>query len=99
MQKSRIGWLRYGDWNTKFSHTSMLVRRRRNKIEMFRDADRNWVEDGEALKNMAVDHFSELFRADSMRGWGFIKGAFPQLESGVKEDMGEEDMGEEIHIL
>lgn len=39
LQKSRVDWLRYGDRNTKFFHTMILVRRRHNKIEMLKDCE------------------------------------------------------------
>lgn len=54
MQKSHMDWLRYEDQNTKFFHTSTLARRRRNKIEMLQDESGTWVEDCEALMDMAV---------------------------------------------
>ncbi|XP_026422706.1 uncharacterized protein LOC113318700 isoform X3 [Papaver somniferum] len=36
-QKSRIDWLKDGDLNTKIFHTSTLVRRRRNSINLLKD--------------------------------------------------------------
>ncbi|KAI3868841.1 hypothetical protein MKX03_027598, partial [Papaver bracteatum] len=36
-QKSRVEWLKDGDLNTKFFHTSTLVGRRRNSICMLKD--------------------------------------------------------------
>lgn len=34
LRKSHNEWLRSGDGNTRFFHTSILVRRRRNKIDI-----------------------------------------------------------------
>lgn len=65
-QKSQVERLKHGDRNTKFFHISMLVRRRRNKIEVLQDESRRWVEDGEKLKDMAVEYYSSLFRAEPM---------------------------------
>lgn len=52
------------------------MRRRRNKIEILQAANGNWLEDGEVLKNMEMEYFSDLFRADTRRGGGFMIGAF-----------------------
>ncbi|KAB2601993.1 hypothetical protein D8674_002998 [Pyrus ussuriensis x Pyrus communis] len=49
-QRSRVKWLREGDANTQFFHSSTLQRRRRNKIVKLRDENGNWVENmNEAL--------------------------------------------------
>lgn len=53
-QKSRNDWLKEGDGNTKFFHTSTLVRRRRNKIEALQNARGEWIEDKAELKSLAV---------------------------------------------
>lgn len=37
--KSRVNWLRFGDCNTKFFNTMTLVRRRCNKVEMFKNGE------------------------------------------------------------
>lgn len=60
--------------------------RRGNKVEMLKDVNNMWVEDGELLKNIAVEYFSGLFKADTRMGVGrFIIDAFPMLEDGVKK--------------
>lgn len=86
-QKSQVNWLRYGDRNTNFFHTCTLVRRRRNKIEILKDDNGNWVEDDEKLKNIAVEYFSDLFKVDTRTWVFFITGAFPRIEDGVLEEM------------
>lgn len=68
MPKSCVDWLRYGDRNTKFFHTSTLVRRRRNRVEILQDENRVWVKDGELLKNMEVEYFPDLFKEDTRMG-------------------------------
>ena len=37
-------WIVLGDRNTKYYHTSTIVRRKRNKIEMLKDEDGRWVD-------------------------------------------------------
>lgn len=61
MQKSCIDWIRLGDGNKRFFHTSMLVQRRRNKIDELRDDAGQWISDGETLKDMAVIYYKELY--------------------------------------
>lgn len=54
MQKSRVEWLKMGDRNTKFLHTSTLIRRRMNKIEQLKNEEGEWVRDCIGVKNMAI---------------------------------------------
>lgn len=43
MQQIRISSLRLGDKNTKFFHTSTLIRRKRNKVVSRSDEHGNWI--------------------------------------------------------
>lgn len=45
MQKSIINWLRLGEKNIRFFHTTTLVRRRRNHIGSLRDEHGQWRTD------------------------------------------------------
>ncbi|XP_020420289.1 uncharacterized protein LOC109949309 [Prunus persica] len=65
-EKSRIIWLQDGDRNTKFFHTTTIIRRRRNKIERLKNANGIWIEEANSLKILAVDHFSNLFSTTSL---------------------------------
>ncbi|XP_034217323.1 uncharacterized protein LOC117628881 [Prunus dulcis] len=65
-QKSRITWLQDGDRNTKFFHTTTIIRRKRNKIERLKNANGIWIEEANSLKILAVDHFSNLFSTTSL---------------------------------
>lgn len=64
MQKSCIDWIKLGDKNTRYFHTSTLIKRMRNKVKMLKDENGCWVEDGEPLKKMAVDYYSNLFNSE-----------------------------------
>lgn len=68
MQKSRVDWLRMGDKNTRFFHTSTLIRRRMNKIEMPRNEAAEWVSVSTELKNLAITYYKELFSSDGQSG-------------------------------
>lgn len=54
LQKSHNEWLKARDSNTKYFHTSTLIRRRRNKVEALLDDNGVWVEEKEALKDTAL---------------------------------------------
>lgn len=43
MQKSRVDWLWFGNCNIKYFHTMMLVRRKRNMMEMHKNKEGLWV--------------------------------------------------------
>lgn len=60
-QKSRSRWLVYGDRNTRYFHTSTIVKRRRNKITSLCTEEGNWISDDEALKSLAVNFYSNLY--------------------------------------
>lgn len=87
LQKSKNNWLKTEDANTKFFHTSILVRRRRNKIEAPWNEDGEWVENGDELKKLAYDFYSNLFSLDQ-EAWGeFLKGRFPPNSEELKLEL------------
>lgn len=59
MQKSRCQWIINGDRNTRFFHTTTMIRRKRNKIETLKREDGEWAYDVQALKEMAIDFFCQ----------------------------------------
>lgn len=63
---------------------------------MLKGEDGNWVDDMEALKELAVRFYSDLFRMDSSAGGDFIIGAFPSVEAGEWESMKREVTVEEM---
>ena len=42
MQRSRVQWLKEGDWNTKFLHSRASVRKKKNKINRLQDEAGIW---------------------------------------------------------
>ncbi|GAU39340.1 hypothetical protein TSUD_60910 [Trifolium subterraneum] len=63
-QKSRGKWIGDGDRNTKYYHSKAIVRRRRNKIVSLRSETGDWIEDQEALSNMAMNFYTNLYHED-----------------------------------
>lgn len=96
MQQSRVDWLRLGDSNTKFFHTTTLVRRRRNKVRMLKDEFGQWVEDAERLKNLAVDYYDHLFKSENKECGELISGRFPNVGEEIKMEMQAETSEEDI---
>lgn len=87
MQKSRNDWLKSGDGNKKFFHTSILVRRRRNKIEALMNDQGEWVEERMKFKGLAVSFYANLFISDPSSSGTFIPGRFPQLTEDVRRSL------------
>ncbi|KAF7829553.1 ribonuclease H [Senna tora] len=80
MQKSREQWIVNGDCNTRFFHTSTMIRRRRNKIEALKDDQGEWIYNAESLKNMAVQFYGNLYGNDVMNRRAYdLAGFFPAL--------------------
>lgn len=56
-QKSRSNWVQLGDRNTRFFHTTTLIRRNRNKILTLKDSAGAWVSDPDLVKQLVLSHF------------------------------------------
>lgn len=79
LQKSRWDWLAAGDDNTKFFHSSTLIRRRRNRVGALLDNRGIWVDNGVQLKNMVVHFYRHSFSSNPHSGGEFVMGMFPTL--------------------
>lgn len=73
-QKSRADWLRLGDRNTQFFHTTNLLRHRWNKVEALQDDQGEWIFDQESLRSMAPNFFKGFLTSDSKDRGDFIRG-------------------------
>lgn len=72
-QTSRIKWLQEGDFNTSFFHQSTIMqRRRRNKVVSLRDRSGGWVDNPQVVRNIIDNHFINLFTSVGQRDWGSI---------------------------
>lgn len=56
-QKARCDWVKFGDRNTRFFHSTTIIRRKRNKIEALTADDGNIITDVGLLKSMIVSYF------------------------------------------
>lgn len=80
MQKSWVDWLRMGNKNTKFLHTSTLVRRRRNRVELLMNEESDWLAGSAQLKNMAFEFYTGLFSTDPLAGVNSLLVVFLRLK-------------------
>ncbi|KAK4271588.1 hypothetical protein QN277_020262 [Acacia crassicarpa] len=66
-QRSRISWLKSGDQNTKFFHSSVIQRRQRNKILRLKGEDGCWLEERGAIHDSFNKFYRTLFCAGDPR--------------------------------
>ncbi|XP_061343725.1 uncharacterized protein LOC133289741 [Gastrolobium bilobum] len=79
-QRSRNQWLKYGDKNSKFFHSSTVSRRRHNRIVTLKNEQGKWVSDTKELVDMAVAYYQQLFKGEDEIEEVFpILNAFPNL--------------------
>lgn len=64
--KARLDWLNLGDSNTSFFHSSVLQRRRSNKILCLKNNVGEWVQDPLGVKFVILDFFSSLFSSSQV---------------------------------
>ena len=69
-QASRITNLKLGDANTKFFHSKLNARRRKNYIQKL-SKDGTWTTSHDDKEKLVQDHFSEVLGAPGPRGGGF----------------------------
>lgn len=96
LQKSRVNWLRHGDSNTKFFHTTALIRKHKNKIEALVNSEGRWVEEKEQLKDLAVDFYTNLFQSEMEQPVEYLLGKFPIFDTEQGTVWDEEYTREEI---
>lgn len=65
-QKSREKWIALGNRNTKYFHTSTIIRRRRNKIEMLKDDGGRWISQPHELEESTINYYQRLYSLDDV---------------------------------
>lgn len=56
----------HGDKNTQFFHTSTIIRKRRNRIEMLKNNEGQWITDGQELEQLAIQYFTRLYSLEDI---------------------------------
>ena len=64
-QRTRVSWLKYGDRKTKFFHSKVSQRRRRNFIEGIKNAIEVWVEEVDKVAEVASEYFMNIFKVST----------------------------------
>jgi hypothetical protein len=59
--KSKETWLQCRDLNTKYFHSSTLIRRRSNAVNFLKTSNGAWVSDRAEIGGTFVQHFSSMF--------------------------------------
>uniref|UniRef100_A0A803QS90 Uncharacterized protein n=1 Tax=Cannabis sativa TaxID=3483 RepID=A0A803QS90_CANSA len=96
-QKSREGWLRFGDDNTKFFHKSTLIHRRRNFIGCVKDDAGEWVRDRVGIGKYFHDKFQALFKTTSdLTGHELDSLFFDKVSALDNEEIGQVPSGDEV---
>ncbi|KAG7559018.1 Reverse transcriptase zinc-binding domain [Arabidopsis thaliana x Arabidopsis arenosa] len=85
LQKSREKWFELGDRNTSFFHTSTVIRRRRNRIEMLKNDDGIWISEAKELEQLAIAYYRRLYSMDD------IEAVVEQLPQGGFVQISDED--------
>jgi exonuclease III len=70
--KSRETWLTCNDLNTKYFHTSTLIKRRSNAVDFLKSDSGVWLSDRPAIGGQFVTHFSNLFSTSIKFGFVFL---------------------------
>lgn len=80
-QKSRERWVKLGNKNTKFFHTQITIKRRRNRIYGLM-INGNWRTEKEVLKRKVMLYFKSLFlESIELSTFQFIHAKYSCLES------------------
>ncbi|XP_061366774.1 uncharacterized protein LOC133309926 [Gastrolobium bilobum] len=56
-QRSQVSWLKFGDKNTKFFHSTTIARRRSNKVLAIKNERGEWTADSSELVETVVGYF------------------------------------------
>lgn len=65
-QKSRVQWLKEGDKNTHFCHSSVKGKRKRNKLQNLKKIDGTWTNTEEEIGSEVSRYFRNLFESEDV---------------------------------
>ncbi|XP_026442645.1 uncharacterized protein LOC113342265 [Papaver somniferum] len=65
--KARINWIKEGDINSKFFHTSIKLRQSQNSITELEDSSGNIITDQKGIVDNLIDHFNKKFEYQTVQ--------------------------------
>lgn len=96
-QRSRIGWIREGDRNTKFFHHKATWRAKKNNINQLVKPDGTLTADVQLMEQMTTAFFQNLYSADNNVNPSFAAPVFtPKITDQMNLDLCREFSDEEI---
>ncbi|XP_071918969.1 uncharacterized protein [Coffea arabica] len=81
-QKARVQWLKERDRNTKYFHTVVAGRRRRNNISTLQREDGTWCKSEGEVEGEINGYFRKLFTSTNPRQFDAILNGIPQVITG-----------------
>ena len=85
--KSKEIWLTCFDLNTKFFHTSTIIKRRANAINFLKTSVGGWISDKVDIGDNFVNHFTNLFSSTSPQVEEELLDLFPSVISAVENQV------------
>lgn len=83
-QRFGVQWMRGGDKNTKFFHSRVSARKRKNRISRQQEDNREWHEGREKAMGLAQTYFQDLFTTSNP---SMLKEAISAMENEVNSQM------------
>lgn len=84
-QRAKLFWLREGDDNTRFFHSSATARKKANKIKMLVVDDGVSCEDQEGMSTIVLNYFTKLFTENEVT-LNQMNSSSPRLVTDEKND-------------
>lgn len=86
-----------GDHNTKYFHGITTIRRKRNKHDMLKDENGNWIFDTRAVESLVTNFYKDLYLDNGIVIPYVLNNAFPPLEENWINKLSRMPTNEEIH--
>lgn len=96
-QKCRVAWLKEGERNTRFFHTSTLICRRRNAISWLKISDGSLCDDLNVLKTEAREFYFQLYSAEPYLAFDSSAWDFPRISHRNKNWLNRPISPQEVH--
>nr|KYP56167.1 hypothetical protein KK1_002404 [Cajanus cajan] len=93
---SRCKWLEMGDCNTKYFHSTTIIRRRKNRILKLKNDGGIWIENKKNLE-LVTNFYKNLFKDPGVFTPFCLTGTFPELSSDDKKSL--DDTFSDLEIM